>query len=188
MKRSDDTSHRRNSPKVFTWAVVAAVVGAVAILTVLLSSRPVATADEPVNIRFYGCAWPGGSQEVPTGADINVWSGWIAHKRGMIKAYLSAVDLSITVDGTPIPNANDLHGPIVDAGDVDGDGDSEFATYWNLTLDPLEAGQKYVIESSVDLTHPIIDTPGGDYDGDGRPDRIGPGEIASGTCTLTAAP
>ena len=98
---------------------------------------------------------------------------------------VSAVDQSISVDGEPISNPNDLYGPTV-AGDQDGDGDSEFATYWNLTLDPLEAGQTYVIESSVDLTHPIIEEPGGDYDGDGRPDRIGPGEIASGTCTLTA--
>lgn len=110
----------------------------------------------------------------------------MAHKRGLIAAYLSAVDQSLSVDGTPIANANDLYGPVVNAGDLDGDGDSEFATYWNLTLDPLEPGQTYVIDLSVGLTHRITD--GGDYNGDGRPDWFGPGEnLWNLTCTLWTA-
>ncbi len=181
MKHSDDTSYRRNSPKIFTSAVVVAVVVAVAILTVLLSSRPVATANEPVDVSFGACFQSaGGSLEVLPGADINVWGGWGAHKRGLIAAYLSAVDQSLSVNGTPIANANDLYGPVV------GDRDSGFATYWNLALDPLEPGQTYVIDQSLGLTHPIID--GGDYNGDGRPDLLGPGEnLWNFTCTLWTA-
>ena len=166
--------------------VAGVVVGlaAAATLTILLSSPSVARGDEPVEVSFRGCA-EAGSQEVPVGAALNVSGGWVAHRPGLVRSFLSAADLSLSVDGTPISNANDLYGPTIDVGDMDGDGDSEFGTFWTLTLGPLEAGESYVVYMSLGLTHPIID--GGDYNGDGRPDRFGPGEnLWSGTCTLMA--
>ena len=188
LSKADGGSHCGNPLKALMWGVVVVgvVVGlaAAATLTVLLSSPSVARGAEPVEVRIADCT---GSLQVPAGAEIVVSGGWLAHKRGLVRAYLSAAEMFVSVDGTPVANANDLYGPIVNIGDWDGDGDSEFATFWSLTLGALEAGQSHELDWSAGLTRRITD--GGDYDGDGRPDWFGPGEnLWSRTCTLIATP
>lgn len=179
------TCRRRNRRQALALGGAAAAAAAVASFLVLLTlPSSVATADEPVEVRFSGCL---GNRQVPVraGVDINLTWGWVAQSRGLVTAFLTAADWYVAVDGTEIPNANDLFGPIVKYPDGDARGPSRFLTLYTYPLPSLEEGEAYAIDWSLAFTHPIIS--GRDTDAGGL-DRYERGAYMGDSCTIVAVP
>ena len=82
--------------------------------------------------------------------------------------FLASVDLTVTLDGEPLPNVSDHWRQIVDAGDRDQDGDADFESRWRYRVGILSPGTHWV-ETRATLEWPVTD--GFDSDGDGLPDE-----------------
>jgi len=142
------------------------------LLTLALPAPAAATDGEPVIVNVGRCQ---GVQEVPSGVPITITLGWEATQHGLVRAFLTAAELSVTVDGELIPNANQLWGPIFETDT----GNSR--TRWAFTLDALPVGESYNIQWDLALSHRITDgypLP--------HPNLYGPGSVVSGSCTITA--
>jgi hypothetical protein len=144
-------------------------------LLVLMPTPHSATANGPVEVWLGTCS---GVQAVPAGAQVTVFGRWGAKNEGLIRAWLTAADVTFSVNGEPLPDANNLWSPPYKE-------DGVARTMWAVTLDPLASGESYTLQWTWGLTHPVID--GYDYDGVRGPDRFGPGVAFEGACTLTAS-
>lgn len=109
--------------------------------------------------------------------NIVLYHGWAACTSGYIMLYLSAVQTELRINNVLVSRADgkdQYWGPISEIGGdwsicIGGNQKTARAIYWYYPLGMLEPGV-HVVQFNYWLERPIID--GGDYDGDGRPDKI----------------
>ena len=94
--------------------------------------------------------------------------GWGTDTSDQIADFLGVVELAVTLDGQPLPNAGDYWSEIEEAGDGDGDGDTDYVTMWRYPVGVLDPGT-HRVESEMRLQRPVTD--GRDSDGDGVADE-----------------
>ena len=104
--------------------------------------------------------------------------GWAACKRGFIKTFLNANDLSFSMDGSPLfsssAEASQYWGPVQQTpapasaeACLGRTPETIWATYWMYTYGTLNAGD-HMLHFTMSVDHPVLD--GADYDGNGAPD------------------
>jgi hypothetical protein len=117
---------------------------------------------EPVMVSLMqGDAW------VPTGTPIILTIAWIADTPELVADYLASLDLTITLDGEPLPGVMDYWSEIEENGDFDEDGDTDYESRWRYPVGVLSAGE-HQVESEFRLQWTVTD--GFDLDEDGIPD------------------
>jgi len=109
-----------------------------------------------------------GEEWVPAGSSIILTVAWIADTPGLVDDYLASLNLTVSLDGEPLPNVVDHWGEVEDYGDLDGDGDMDYVSNWRYPVGVLSAGE-HQVESDFHLQWPITD--GFDLDEDGVPDE-----------------
>jgi hypothetical protein len=145
------------------------------ILGMLLVSVPARAEGESVLIS---------RQTVPNGGEITIHSdqpiilgtGWGACTKGLVRAFIRGAALHWEINGEPIFSydleAQKYWGSITVSGTSDlcvvGDG-TVWRSDWRYPYGTLEPGD-YSIFLEGSVRHRLID--GGDYDGDGKPDRF----------------
>jgi hypothetical protein len=144
-----------------------------------------------------------GAQSEPEEVEITVWytdpdhfdiapgqvavirAGWAACTPGLVRAFIEASDFEAIlyddagqqVIGLTSEDIDRLWGPVVPSPGVQAscqgnqEPDSAERRYVLRDLPP----GTYTLHSSLRMKHPLID--GGDYDGDGRPDRFYPQDL-----------
>jgi len=109
-----------------------------------------------------GDAW------VPTGTPIILTISWIADTPELVADYLASLDLTVTLDGAPLPDVMDHWSEIEENGDFDEDGDTDYESRWRYPVGVLSVGE-HQVESEFRLRWPVTD--GFDLDEDGVPDE-----------------
>ena len=153
--------------------------GAIVPMLFAVTLTPHSTAaNEPVEVSLKDCL-PVGIEAVPAGTPVTVKVGWGAKTRGLVQDALNATDFTLSVNGEPLPNANNLWSPPSRYS-----GGWAWVTWWSVTLDPLAPGESYTLQWTWRLSHPVVD--GYDYGLNIGLDRVGP-NVTVGTCTVTAS-
>lgn len=162
---------------------VCSVLAALALLAV-----PLAPAASSAVVRLPACVFGSGERTVPAGSDVTVAAAWLSMARAGVTQFVDAVEVTATVDGTAVPDANSYFGPIthnlVPSGTSGPALPSWWGTEWAYGVGTLEnPGDQVVVSTSWNLTRPVLEvnlalSPPASF--------IGPGEIFGGTCTITA--
>jgi len=136
-------------------------------------------------VHFFRCADNGGQATVPAGSMVTFQSGWVTANRGLDEAFLNAVTVTASVNGTQIPNANSYWGapePFTPP-----EGGTAWVTFWTYpTGITLGAGQSLTFTTDWTLSHQIAS-------GDVIPPKGGTLHISAGSmfgtisCTVTGA-
>jgi hypothetical protein len=145
-------------------------ISVVAALLALSALAPVAVADEePVSIA--ACVFDGRTYEVDQGQDIRLLCGWSVNARGLVRAYLTSIERTLTLtdeDGNvvwsrgPEDTASDWLAPqwarASDFGDPDYvcHPDVGWWVIWEYFLAPLDPGT-YTYTQTDTLRHPVTD-------------------------------
>jgi hypothetical protein len=119
--------------------------------------------------------------------EIVLQAGWGACTQGLVKAFQQAAHIDITINGEPLYPAGDeaLYWGATELMELEGckaapSGDQASVAKWRYPLGSLEPGI-YEVYVHYWLDHPIID--GGDWDGDGKMDKI-EGTLVENTITI----
>jgi len=166
--------------KVMLWS---AIFAATALMAVTTPAPPSASAGTPVTVRLPSCVLGTQARTVPAGSDVTIAAGLSTRPRAGIEQFLSAVSVTAEVDGTLIANANDYFTPAIHHLFTRG----SWGTDWRYALPTLEhAGDQVVIEYRWDVSDRFlsVDAPILAVEG---PPFVGPGELLSGSCTITAS-
>jgi hypothetical protein len=115
---------------------------------------------------------------VRAGQPVRIAFAWPAAESVLVDRFLSAISMTVTIDGKPLDNPLQYWGQ-VESG-VDGP-----QSRWRYPLPPLELGS-HTIE--VSITSDVELTDGHDANGDGRPDTFGPGELLTGYVQVVVIP
>lgn len=105
---------------------------------------------------------------VPLDTPIVLTIAWVADTLELMADYLAALDLTVILDGEPLPGVMNHWSEIEEYGDVDEDGDTDYESRWRYPVGVLSAGE-HQVESEFRLQWPITD--GFDLDDDGVPDE-----------------
>jgi hypothetical protein len=124
---------------------------------------PPTESHEPVEISLNRA-----DRSVPANTPIVLRLGWATDTAEQVADFLESVDLVVTLDGQPLPNTGDHWSEIEEAGDADGDGDTDYVTVWLYPVGVLRSGT-HGVEAEMHLQFPVTD--GGDSDGDGVADE-----------------
>ena len=136
-------------------------------------------ADTPTTVSIVGCVdGHGGKVTVPAGSTISFRIGWAARSASMDKAFLNALDLNASVDGTAI--ADPMSYWSTPAPSVINGQDAWVTTWLYPTGVTLQSGDSLTLFWQGVLSHPI---------NDGFTKGAIKGDIAGGndTCTVTAS-
>ncbi|MGH2594295.1 MAG: hypothetical protein ACRDGG_12360, partial [Anaerolineae bacterium] len=106
-----------------------------------------------------------------------VWV-WNATDAALVDAFLSAVDMTVTIDGKSLDDPGQYWGSIES-------GEEGMRARWLYALPPLDPGSHTV---QVSVTSDVELTDGRDANGDGRPDTFGPGVLYDGYVQIVVAP
>lgn len=144
------------------------------VLLALLAFGTLATQaqDGPVEILLS----TNGEYEVPAGQTVILHGRWGACRPGLVRAYIQGSETVVTLDGALLlspEQIDQLWGPIVvdEPNEACLMGDAIYIAHWYYELPYLPPSpDPYVIHTQFFLDHPLID--GGDWDGDGKPDRF----------------
>lgn len=97
-----------------------------------------------------------GDASVPTSTPIILTIAWIADTPELVADYLAALDLTVTLDGAPLPDVMDYWSEIEEDGDYDEDGDTDYESRWRYPVGVLSAGE-HQVESEFRLQWPVTD-------------------------------
>lgn len=157
-------------------------------LAALAMLVPLASAASSVVVRLPACVAGSGEMTVPAGSDITVAAAWISMARAGVAQFVDAVEITATVDGAALPDANSYFGPIthklVPSGTSGAALPSWWGTEWAYGVGTLESpGDQLVVSTNWNLTSSILEvnlalSPPAAF--------IGPGVVFGGTCTITA--
>ncbi|HLF25746.1 MAG TPA: protein kinase [Anaerolineae bacterium] len=103
---------------------------------------------------------------------------WLATDAGLIDDFLSAITMTLTIDGRPLDNPAQYWGAIEPNA-------TGAQARWVYALPPLAPGS-HIVELSVSAAMVVSD--GRDANADGRPDTLGPGEIFTGYAQVVVTP
>lgn len=157
-------------------------------LAALAMIVPAASAASSVVVRLPACVAGSGERTVPAGSDVTVAAAWLSMARAGVMQFLDAVEVTATVDGTAVTDANSYFGPIthklVPSGASAPALPSWWGTEWAYGIGTLEsAGDQFVVSTDWSLTSRILEV---HLDLSPRAAFIGPGGVFGGTCTITA--
>ena len=151
----------------------ALLVGMTLLLTALMFQG--AAAQDATEVSVW--VWQDGSHSVGPNEDAVIHAGWGACSRGLVRSFTRAIEFEVTLDGSVILTPGDvdqLWGPIEprpDAVSACKNGKEIVGAEWRFVLPELSPGP-HEVRTTIWSKRSFID--GGDYDGDGRPDRFGP--------------
>lgn len=135
-----------------------------------------AAGSEEVNVSV----WNGGEITIGEGQVAVIRAGWAACSPGLVRAFISAINFEVMLDAELLLSPKDVDGlwGTIEIYDEPPPGMSACVgkglpahSAWHYVLDGLTPGT-YEVHTSWWMDHTVID--GGDYDGDGIPDRFGP--------------
>jgi hypothetical protein len=106
-------------------------------------------------------------ERVRTNDNILLSIAWFADTEELIEEFLQNADFVVTLDGEPLPHANEFWNEPASVGDFDFDGDEDYETSWLYPLGMLPPG-RHTITWEMIFSEPTSD--GLDMDGDGEPD------------------
>jgi hypothetical protein len=111
-----------------------------------------------------------GEARVPPGRPVDLTVDWAADTEELVIKYLSALDLTVRLDGESLEGVISRYGPVEEHGDgdADGDGDIDYVTHWRYPLGALSSGV-HLVEAEFRLLRPVTD--GVDRDADGELDE-----------------
>jgi hypothetical protein len=109
-----------------------------------------------------------GDRSVAANTPIVLRIGWATDTAEQVADFLRAVELAVTLDGQPLESTGDYWSEIEEAGDADGDGDTDYVAVWRYPVGVLSPGT-HGVEAEMHLGFPVID--GSDSDGDGVADE-----------------
>lgn len=163
-----------------------------AFAVLLLSTLMIATAAAQTDQEdLVITVWWNGSYEATTDQTVVLRAGWGACTPGFVRPFIKASNFELTLDGevllTP-EQVDDLWSKPEPAEGLEaycGYIQNPHSAEWRYELDTsgLEPGVTYLIRTTVTLDRPVYD--GGDYDGDGKPDKFPAGLYAETENTLT---
>ena len=118
------------------------------------------------------------TREVRQGQPVHVVWLWKASEGPLVEAFLSAIDVRVTVDGKPLEDAGQYWGSVqaIEEG---------AQARWVYSPAPLEPGS-HIVEVSASTDTELTD--GRDANADGRPDTFGPGQLFSGFVQIVVEP
>jgi hypothetical protein len=135
-----------------------------------------ASGSAPVTVGLLGCYFANGGQAtVPAGSDVTVRLGWPEGNKGRVQDFLKAQSTKADVNGTAIPNAGDLWGPIQDN-----------ASDWRAFAGTLaHPGDSLTVHFRITLSRAV---PEGKDPDTGEHFKVGPGPVLPDdfSCTITA--
>jgi hypothetical protein len=124
---------------------------------------------------------------VRTEDEVSLNVGWGACTPGLVKAFQKDAHIDVTINGEPLYPVGDeaLYWGAIGPIELEGckaapNGNQASTSSWQYTLSPLEPGI-YEVYVHYWLDHPIVD--GGDWDGDGKMDKI-EGTLIENTITI----
>ena len=152
---------------------------ALTVLCVLLAPITAVQAQSGNDFRYISLHFAGDTVYVDAGDYIVLGHGWAACTRGFVDAYLTTVHTELSIDGGPIYSADrtdQYWGPIEFSADeegapqycIAGNKKGMWSAHWDYPLGVLGIGE-YEVYFNHWMDHPVLD--GGDYDGDGHPDK-----------------
>jgi hypothetical protein len=119
--------------------------------------------------------------------EIVLRAGWGACTKGLVKAFQKAAHIDITINREPLYPEGDeaLYWSAIEPIELEGckaapNGSQASGSAWRYSLGSLEQGV-YEVYVHWWLDHPIVD--GGDWDGDGKMDRV-EGTLVENTITI----
>jgi hypothetical protein len=134
--------------KVFVAAVAAAVVAA--------TFSVGAASAEPATVSLVACVLVhGGTATVPAGSTVTFRFGWLTREEALAEQFLQVVDVTASVDGVPVADANSYWTDPASTG-------SGWLTNWLYpTGITLGAGDSLTLTWDATLSHPVADGFGG---------------------------
>ena len=152
-----------------------------AVLSLLLLAGLVATmgvaGDEPEEVVI--TVWNGAVYEIDKDDTVVIRAGWGACNPGLVHMFVNSVNFEVKLDDMVILTPGDvdelwgkvtIYDPQPDWPQCVGNGPRAYAE-WRFEQGTLEPGS-YELHTRWWLDHAVID--GGDYDGDGGPDKFTP--------------
>jgi len=146
-------------------------------LAFLSSAAFAQTSEESVVI--HPLRWDS-SQTVYSNQEIIFVMGWAACRKGLVQDYLTAVNMTFTLDGESLFGSNtesnqywgaisEMPAPPAAEACIGKTPEILWRAGWEYSYGQLPAGD-YTVYFAHQVDHPVID--GGDYDGDGSPDMF----------------
>jgi hypothetical protein len=152
----------------WVWGIVGAAVVTLVVVVMRLNRGEQETY-EPV---------PEGILMFETRDEIRLWTDqnlilggnvWVADTEKLVSEYIESLQIALTLDGSALSDPTDYWSDVYACGDVDGDGDDDFASEWQHDLGTLSPGT-HQLKITVRSQWPVID--GFDSDGDGELDEF----------------
>ena len=118
------------------------------------------------------------TREVRQGQPVHVVWLWKASEGPLVDAFLSSIDVRVTVDGKPLEDGGQYWGSVqaIEEG---------AQARWSYSLAQLEPGS-HIVEVSASTDTELTD--GRDANADGRPDTFGPGLLFTGFVQIVVEP
>jgi serine/threonine-protein kinase len=118
------------------------------------------------------------TREVRQGQPVHVVWLWKASEGPLVDAFLSSIDMSVSVDGRPLEDPKQYWGPVESI-------EEGAQARWAYSMLQLEPGS-HIVEVSASADAELTD--GRDANADGRPDTFGPGPLFTGFVQIVVEP
>jgi hypothetical protein len=126
---------------------IVVLVGGFFLVRYLLGLRPSAPAEvgslavDAEDLGDMTAVWMGAGQaDIQSGEEIYLYINWSTDLESQVRDFLRTVSCIVLLDDTVLPNVDAYWSTPRQRDDLDGDGDADYATYWNYPIGTLSDG------------------------------------------------